>query len=84
MYNLIEEQYAFEEQEFTYTIPSDKYVDPENDPIYLFMKLSDGNDLPSWLTFEPESLTLYGTPLHEDGATLTIILYATDGGSNDF
>ncbi|MBF0096917.1 MAG: putative Ig domain-containing protein, partial [Magnetococcales bacterium] len=40
--------------------------------------LSNGTNLPNWLTFDPLSLTFIGTPHNADVAALSIVVKATD------
>ena len=43
--------------------------------------LSDGNTLPSWLSFDAASRTFSGTPLNGDVGAIDITVMATDGSS---
>ena len=74
----ISTQTAIEGQAFSYQAPS--FVDPEGESVTYTATLNDGSALPAWLTFNPESHTLSGTPSDADTpATLTISITASDG-----
>ena len=74
----IPDQTATEVVAFTYKAPA--FTDPENDTLTYTATLSDGNPLPSWLSFDADTRTFTGTPLEADGlATHTIEVTASDG-----
>ena len=64
---------------FQLTVPAGTFTDPDNNPLALSATLAGGNPLPSWLTFDPATLTLSGTPTANDVGTLQINLTANDG-----
>ena len=71
-------QTAIEGAPFSYQAPA--FADPEGDPVTYAAALDDGDDLPSWLTFNPTTRTFSGAALDDDTpATLTIRITATDG-----
>ena len=73
-------QTATEDEPFSYTF--DAVTDPEGNSVTYTAILDDGDPLPAWLTFDPESHTLSGTPGEDDvPATLTIRVTATDSGT---
>ena len=50
-------------QLFTYTIPEDAFVDDDgNNTLVYSTTLSNGTDLPSWLSFDAETRTFSGIP----------------------
>ena len=73
-------QQATEDEAFTYQSPV--FTDPDNDTLTYSASLSDGNALPTWLSFTASTRTFSGTPLEGDTpATLTIRVTATDDGT---
>ncbi len=75
----ISDQTATENQAFSFAIPFNTFSD--NDVAYflsLEVTLTDGSDLPSWLTFDTDLLALVGTPTNQDVGTLDIRVTATD------
>ncbi len=74
------DQTATEDEPFSYTF--DTVTDPEGNSVTYTAILDDGDPLPAWLTFDPESHTLSGTPGEDDvPATLTIRVTVTDNGT---
>ncbi|MDX2239097.1 MAG: choice-of-anchor D domain-containing protein [Leptolyngbyaceae cyanobacterium bins.302] len=63
---------------FQYTIAPNTFTDLDNDPLTLNAALSGGGALPTWLTFDPATLTFSGTPTAGDVGTVLIDLTATD------
>ncbi|MEM9144649.1 MAG: putative Ig domain-containing protein [Pseudomonadota bacterium] len=59
--------------EFSLTIPPDTFSDPDEDALTL------SASLPDWLSFDPATAVLSGTPLAEDLGTATVTISATDG-----
>jgi hypothetical protein len=51
-------------QPYNYTIPDTSFIDDDgnNTLTYLLPTLSNGNSLPSWLHYNSDTRTLYGTP----------------------
>ncbi len=47
---------------FSYTVPADRFADPDGDALTYTATQSDGSALPSWLFFEPATRSLNGTP----------------------
>ncbi|MFS6819056.1 putative Ig domain-containing protein [Synechococcus lacustris Tous-12m] len=60
---------------FSYTLKSDLFSDPDSS-ITLSATTNTGDTLPSWLTFNPTTRTLSGTPTI--GGTINLNLSATD------
>lgn len=65
--------------EFGFTLPTGTFTDADGDALDLTAKLADGNDLPDWLTFDPETRTFGGNPPHGATSPLTIRVSADDG-----
>ncbi|MBN3036511.1 MAG: choice-of-anchor I family protein, partial [Bacteroidales bacterium] len=76
--NPVPDQSVFSGVSWNYTIPANTFMDPEGDPITLTdALLSDGNDLPGWLSFDPATGTFSGVPAHP--MVLDVEVFATDG-----
>ena len=54
------------------------FLDTDGDLLTLSATLSSGGILPAWLTFNPETKTLSGTPLDTDIGSVTVKITATD------
>ncbi|WP_235116465.1 putative Ig domain-containing protein [Desmonostoc muscorum] len=76
--NSIANQTAIEDVLFNYTIPSNAFADPDGDVLAYTAILADGSVLPNWLTFNPTTRILSGTPDNTDLAPLNIKVTATD------
>ena len=75
--NLIPEQTAILGEMFTFTIPDSTFMDDDgNNTLTYSAKLSNGDPLPSWLTFDTISATFSGTPLIIE--YLPVVITATD------
>ena len=61
--NLIPDQTSIKGELFTFTIPYSTFFDDDgNNTLTYDAKLTNGNPLPSWLTFDTVSATFSGTP----------------------
>lgn len=65
-------QNAIVGQEFTYTIPVDAFCDNDGNSITYEALLIDSSPLPAWLTFDPKTRTLKGTPTEKGNVVLRI------------
>jgi hypothetical protein len=66
-------------QPFSFTIPPTAFTDADpSDPLNLTVTLANGAPLPTWLQFNPQTLTLSGTPTATDVGNLDLKLTATD------
>ncbi|MFY0626216.1 MAG: putative Ig domain-containing protein [Reichenbachiella sp.] len=74
---LISNQNATEDIAFSFEVPVGTFSDEETSVLTLTALQSDGNDLPTWLSFD--GTTFSGTPLEGDG-DVEIELTATDEG----
>ena len=54
------------------------FLDTDGDSLTLSATLSNGGILPSWLTFNPATKTLSGTPLDADIGSVTVKITATE------
>ncbi|MFA4853334.1 MAG: putative Ig domain-containing protein, partial [Bacteroidales bacterium] len=62
---------------FNFTIPDDTFIDDDgNNTLTYSATLSNGNPLPSWLSFEPSTRTFSGTPIGTGELNVKVI--ATD------
>ena len=76
------DQRAVVAQAFSFTLPNGTFADVDaGDSLTYEADLSDGSDLPSWLSFNTTTLTLSGTPQTGDEGTITLRLTATDSES---
>ena len=67
-------------QLFTYDLSNSlSFIDVENDEINVDVRLSDGSELPSWLTFDQSSNILSGIAGANDAGSLSLQVIASDG-----
>ncbi|MBU6303154.1 MAG: alkaline phosphatase D family protein, partial [Verrucomicrobia bacterium] len=66
---------------FSFTLPSGTFVDPNDDSLTYSAALASGASLPAWLSFNPATRVLSGTPSPVDLGSIVVRLTATDGGS---
>ncbi|MCT7958110.1 putative Ig domain-containing protein, partial [Laspinema palackyanum] len=78
----IPDQNATAGEAFSFAIPEETFTDPEGDPLTVTATLADGSPLPDWLSFDPETGALSGTPDEQDVENLEIRLTADDGQGN--
>ena len=77
----IADQTAAEDSAFTFTIPSNTFVDMDQihgDLLTYSATLANGSFLPTWLSFNATTRTFSGTPGPGDAGSLQITLTATD------
>lgn len=72
---------ASEDAPFSFTIPDGAFADPDGDVLTYTIQMENGLPLPSWLTFDPQTRTLSGTPSQSDVGQLKIVVTASDGRS---
>ncbi|MDR6759816.1 Ca2+-binding RTX toxin-like protein, partial [Mycoplana sp. BE70] len=76
----IVDQTANEDEAFSFTVPTGTFDDVDvGDSLTLSATLPNGDPLPTWLTFNPETGTFSGTPENGDVGTITVKVTATDG-----
>ncbi|HOY76887.1 MAG TPA: MFS transporter [Hyphomonadaceae bacterium] len=63
-----------------FRIPDNAFTDPNGDPLVYSATKLDGSPLPAWLTFDPATRTLAGTPSFEDRGATPVRITATDPG----
>ncbi|GEM_PF-1302495 len=79
--NEIDDQVSRSQRAFNFQVPVDTFSDVNlNETITLSATLSDGSDLPSWLTFDDVTGSFSGTPTDLDIGSLEIRVRATDSG----
>ncbi|MHA7901410.1 MAG: malectin domain-containing carbohydrate-binding protein, partial [Henriciella sp.] len=77
--NAIAAQSADEDAAFSFTIPDGTFADEDGEAtLTLAATLGDDTDLPTWLSFDPDTKTFSGTPENDDVDILSIKVTATD------
>ncbi|HEY9859887.1 MAG TPA: cadherin-like domain-containing protein, partial [Candidatus Obscuribacterales bacterium] len=76
--NAIAPQFALEDTPFTFTLPSDTFIEPDGDSLSYIATSANGSDLPSWLTFDANTLTFSGSP-PQDADMPSVTVTASDG-----
>uniref|UniRef100_UPI003CF2E756 putative Ig domain-containing protein n=1 Tax=Pseudomonas sp. DC3000-4b1 TaxID=2804666 RepID=UPI003CF2E756 len=69
---------ATEKSAFSYTLSPTAFTDADNDTLTYTVTLQDGTALPSWLTFDPKTLTFSGTPGDTAAGVYSVLVTATD------
>ena len=64
---------------FSYDLSKLDFSDADGDTVNVYVKLADGSNIPSWLTFDNTSKILSGTPGTSDAGSLSLQLIASDG-----
>ncbi|NEN89189.1 MAG: DUF642 domain-containing protein [Okeania sp. SIO3H1] len=65
---------------FSYSIPNSTFSDTDGDSLTLSATLANGEPLPNWFSFDPDTNTFSGTPpTSEAGKVLEIQVTADDG-----
>lgn len=89
--NPIPGQLTNEDEAYSFTIPADAFSDADfvyGDTLTYTVALSNGNPLPSWLSFDAATQTFSGTPDNGDVDSFNVTVTATDSGglsaSSDF
>lgn len=77
--NPIGNQTATEGTNFNFTIPADTFRDPDSNSLSYTAAQADGNPLPGWLNFDPNTGTFSGQPTSSDVGNLSIEVVAIDG-----
>lgn len=71
---------ARENVPFNFTLPSNLFNDPDNDPLNITLTMVDGSPLPDWLDYNSKTHTLKGTPDFDAAGSLNFRITATDSG----
>lgn len=64
---------------FIGTLPMDAFTDVDGDILTYSVALADGSPLPSWLSFDAETGSVFGLPQDADVGTLSLVVTASDG-----
>ncbi|MBX9254023.1 beta-propeller fold lactonase family protein [Desmonostoc muscorum CCALA 125] len=77
--NEIQDQEATEDSVFNFTVPVDTFSDVDAEDILTYTATLANDDLlPTWLNFNPTTLTFSGTPTNNDVGSLDIKVIAED------
>jgi hypothetical protein len=77
--NPLEDQIAFSQNEFRFTIPADTFSDEDADDILTYSAAQDDDSvLPAWLSFDPATRTFSGTPGNQDVGQFTVKVTVAD------
>ena len=68
-------------QTFFYQLPSGSFLDPDAESLRYSASLSDGSPLPTWLSINPITGALSGSPTERDLGALSLLVQADDGVS---
>jgi trimeric autotransporter adhesin len=87
--NAIADQSLYAHRRFQFQVPAGSFTDPDTgDTLTYSATLAGGGVLPSWLSFDANTLTFTGTPVNSDAGTVSVRVTATDGdglwASDDF
>ncbi|MBS0351537.1 MAG: putative Ig domain-containing protein, partial [Proteobacteria bacterium] len=63
---------------FSFTVPSNSFIDRDGDLLTYTAQRQGGSVLPNWLTFNRQSLSFSGVPLETDKGDLPLQIVATD------
>lgn len=75
---VLADQVLQEDALFTYALPAGAFTDPEGGRLTYLAMLPNGNALPSWLGFDPETGLFAGTPGNGDVGSFVVRVAATD------
>src|SRR5262249_13368962 len=79
VFNAIDGQAATQDSPFTFTLPSDTFVDVDaGDTLTYSASAAGGGALPAWLTFDAATGTFSGTPGNADVGMINLTVRATD------
>ena len=68
-----------EDQDFKLVLPADLFSDPDaSDEIGVALQQANGDSLPAWLSFDPQSRTLSGRPTNNQVGDITIVVEGKD------
>lgn len=73
------EQPATEGAAFQFQVPTGAFVDVDRDELNYSATLANGDPLPDWLVFDPQTRLFTGTPAAGDVGTLQVRISADDG-----
>ncbi|MFY9315042.1 MAG: putative Ig domain-containing protein [Burkholderiales bacterium] len=77
--NAVADRLATEDQAFALTLPAGQFADADRgDTLTVSLTLANGDALPAWLSYDPASRLLSGTPANDHVGTLELAATATD------
>lgn len=75
----LEDAVATEDQDFSLILPADLFSDPDaSDEIQVVLRQTNGEPLPTWLSFDPVSRTLSGRPENDHVGDIAIVVEGKD------
>ena len=77
--NTIPHQSATVDMPFSFTVPSNTFMDADGDILTYSATKSDDMALPAWLSFNESTRVFSGTPTSTDTGTLSVKVTASDG-----
>lgn len=80
----LESQFINEDEAFSFTIDRNNFQDVDGDTLVLAARLANGEALPEWLSFDPESAVFSGAPPQDFNGILPILVTASDGELSTF
>ena len=78
---LLPDQTITEDQSFDFSIAEGTFTDVDSQYLTLSAKLSDGSNLPEWITFDSVTRSFSGQPPQNYFGTLDLVVFASDGNS---
>jgi hypothetical protein len=80
--NEIADQEADEDSAFSFQFAASTFGEVDSDDALTYTaELANGDDLPSWLSFDPDTRTFSGTPEQDDVGTISVKVTAKDGSN---
>jgi|GEM_PF-3164025 len=75
----ISDQTSNEDTGWSFTIPTSTFSDVDGDALTLTATLTDGSELPAWLSFDSTTQTFSGTPPQDFNGDIALSVTASDG-----
>ncbi|GAA6210906.1 hypothetical protein NBRC116602_06460 [Hyphomicrobiales bacterium 4NK60-0047b] len=75
----ISDQTSNEDTGWSFTIPTGTFSDVDGDALTLAATLTDGSELPAWLSFDSNTQTFSGTPPQDFHGDINLRVAASDG-----
>jgi hypothetical protein len=76
--NPVLNQVAIEDTFFSFTFDANTFEDADGDLLTYLVTLSNGDPVPSWISFDSATRTFSGTPINEDVEIISLNLTAND------